>query len=366
MIISVIGSSSAKAEHLELAEEVGRELARRKVMVACPPIPLYWLALALIAALLGCSQTGASPIPATEIAGGNAAAPTSASPGIPAPADLRIRELPADWQFLTGVFPKYGNVFGVHIFAAGGVPDAKVFHAANVMAEYLDNNGDGEPDNPAVVAAMTRRNAALIMAETEAAMENLMGDLPDRFRAMVDREQVQVQDLYGSETNPADGFDASLEEVWHLISSAGYANAYPEVFGEQGGSTIAGYMDQARGGHFAERNAADCADGRGQCALPPNRQYPAGAWYTYLDPTCDYACMVTEYFYWTLTAVMGVQSGAERCREISGEWALCTPEQVKGKDAQVFNLLTDTQYALPRIAPDGSYNSTAAHPATEQ
>jgi hypothetical protein len=35
MIISVIGSSRAKPEHLALAEEVGRELARRKVMVAC-------------------------------------------------------------------------------------------------------------------------------------------------------------------------------------------------------------------------------------------------------------------------------------------------------------------------------------------
>jgi uncharacterized protein (TIGR00725 family) len=35
MIISVIGSSRAKPEHLALAEEVGQELARRKVMVAC-------------------------------------------------------------------------------------------------------------------------------------------------------------------------------------------------------------------------------------------------------------------------------------------------------------------------------------------
>jgi hypothetical protein len=35
MIISVIGSSRAKPEHLALAEEVGRELARRKVIVAC-------------------------------------------------------------------------------------------------------------------------------------------------------------------------------------------------------------------------------------------------------------------------------------------------------------------------------------------
>jgi uncharacterized protein (TIGR00725 family) len=35
MIISVIGSSNAKPEHLDLAEEVGRELAKRKAIVAC-------------------------------------------------------------------------------------------------------------------------------------------------------------------------------------------------------------------------------------------------------------------------------------------------------------------------------------------
>ncbi len=35
MIISVIGSSTAKPEHAALAEEVGRELARRGIIVAC-------------------------------------------------------------------------------------------------------------------------------------------------------------------------------------------------------------------------------------------------------------------------------------------------------------------------------------------
>ena len=35
MIISVIGGSAAKPEHVELAEEVGRLLALRNVMVAC-------------------------------------------------------------------------------------------------------------------------------------------------------------------------------------------------------------------------------------------------------------------------------------------------------------------------------------------
>ncbi|MYC29166.1 MAG: TIGR00725 family protein [Chloroflexi bacterium] len=35
MIISVIGSSTAKPEHAALAEEVGRELARRGITLAC-------------------------------------------------------------------------------------------------------------------------------------------------------------------------------------------------------------------------------------------------------------------------------------------------------------------------------------------
>lgn len=35
MIISVIGSSNAKPEHLVLAEEVGKELAKRNIYVAC-------------------------------------------------------------------------------------------------------------------------------------------------------------------------------------------------------------------------------------------------------------------------------------------------------------------------------------------
>ena len=67
-------------------------------------------------------------------------------------------------------------------------------------------------------------------------------------------------------------FDATLEEVLHLITHAGYAHVYPEVFGEKPGTQIAKAMDQARGGHFRR--------------VP--RSYPAGAWYTYDDRSCDY------------------------------------------------------------------------------
>ena len=168
-------------------------------------------------------------------------------------ANTGLQEIPAHWQFLSGVFPKYANVFGVNIFATAGTPDAKVIHASNVMAQYLDNNGDGEPDNPAVVRAMTRARASLLMTETEAEIESLYDQVPRSFLEMVEKGQVHVQGLYGSETKPEYGFDASLEEILHLISSVGYAQAYPDVFGEDAASTIAAYMDNARGGHFEER-----------------------------------------------------------------------------------------------------------------
>ena len=110
---------------------------------------------------------------------------------------------------------------------------------------------------------------------------------------------------------------------------------------------------------------ADCEDNEqnedwevDQCALPPNGEYPEDAWYTYLDPTCDYACMVTEYFYWALTALLGAQSDNQRCNDISDEWGLCTNKQVKSRDPDIYTLLTDSQYALPTILPNGNYASS--------
>ena len=322
------------------------------VQASIRAVALPLLVLALIPALAACGDTNLEPAATPALKSATATVPPlAASDAIPT-----IRELPDEWQFLNGVFPKYVNVFGVNIFATKGTPDARVLHASNVMAQYLDNDGDGEPDNPSVVDAMKRGNASLIMAATGTEMmTSVFEQVPARFIDMVDRGQVGLQDLYGAETNPVSGFDASLEEVLHLIASTGYAQAYPDVFGERPGSTIAEYMDKARGGHFKEDTASDCDGENGRCALPPNGQYLEGAWYTYLDPTCDYACMVSEYFYWALTTVMGAQSDAQRCKDISSEWTLCTAEQVKSKDPDIYNLLTDAHYGLPTTLPDGSY-----------
>ena len=77
-------------------------------------------------------------------------------------------------------------------------------------------------------------------------------------------------------------FDSSYEEILPLITSAGYAYAYPDVFGEKLGTDIANAMDKARGGRFQR--------------VP--RKYPSNAWFSYDDRSCDYSCQITEYIYW--------------------------------------------------------------------
>lgn len=223
-------------------------------------------------------------------------------------------------------------VFGIDIYAVPEYTDANLLHTANVMAQYLDNDEDGEPDNPVVLEQMKKNKAFMVLWKKQ---RDLLGSFPSGRTG---------QDLGNDETNPAfvrDGkmgsFDASLEEVFHIITHAGYAPAYPSVFGEKEGSEIAKAMDKARGGVFT--------------SIP--KQYDSDAWYTYTDKTCKYDCQVTEYHYWALTSILGAQEN--RSDEIGHEWKLNTMEQVQEKDPAVYALLTNPEYAFPTVLPDGTY-----------
>jgi hypothetical protein len=120
----------------------------------------------------------------------------------------------------------------------------------------------------------------------------------------------------GQEEANDDGcFDATLEEVLHLVTTVGLAVAYPSTWGEVSGSAVADLMDFARGGRFPR----------------PPLQYPASAVFCFYDMDCDYACQVSEFAYWVATTARGAQAHA-------GNWAprragaVCTPEGGDGCD----------------------------------
>ena len=218
------------------------------------------------------------------------------------------------------------DVFGIPIYAYSDVEDSKLLHAANLMAQYLDNNEDGTVDNMTLLTALTTNNAALFMWKSESQIN------------------LNAQDLGADETIPSwhtnghtGEFDAAIEEVWHVITHTGYANAYPTIFGENTGTSLTNAMDIARGGNFT---------------TIPN-PYPESAWYTYDDQTCEYDCMATEYIYWAMTSILGAQEN--RLGDITQEWDLNTSALVQKRDTIIYSLLTNPQYMFPKILPDGTY-----------
>ncbi len=223
-------------------------------------------------------------------------------------------------------------VFGIDVYAAPTVEDSKLLHAANVMAQYLDNDEDGNVDNQLVVDKMIENKAFLFMWKTE---NDFPSSIPSgRLGQDLGNDETVVNFVSGGKTGQ---FDASLEEVFHIITHAGFSKVYPDIFGETIGSALSDAMDIARGGQFT--------------SIPSS--YPEGAWYTYDDQTCDYNCMNTEYFYWALTSVLGAQEN--RLAEIGHEWKLNTNDLVKTQDPAVYNILTNPEYKIPTLLPDGSY-----------
>ncbi|MBF0278282.1 MAG: hypothetical protein HQM13_10840 [SAR324 cluster bacterium] len=230
-------------------------------------------------------------------------------------------------------FSKKVEVLGLCVFSTATVADSRILHAARVLAEYLDNDENGVADNATLIAKLLERKAYMVMFLDQSEQDSFAGELTGN-----------SQNLFDHETHPegsSEGdFDATLEEVLHLISHEGLANIYPDVFGENSGTSLTDAMDTARGGHFEE--------------IPST--YPSSAWFTYNDSTCDYACQATEYFYFALTSILGAQEYAGRYDNISIEWKLNTRSKVQAGDPTIYSLLTDNRYQLPTVVPDGKYN----------
>jgi len=53
---------------------------------------------------------------------------------------------------------------------------------------------------------------------------------------------------------------------------------------------------------------------------------------------------------------MGLLNDTETCDGIDDEWQPCSKELLESMDVLIYALITDPQYMLPQIAPDGQYN----------
>ena len=245
-------------------------------------------------------------------------------------------------------FTKYVRVLDCFsVYAESSISDAKVLHAAAVAAELLDNDEDGEVDDPLLKAELASNGALIPIFSYDGspAMDNFFDHYNGNGAAAV-LWRNEIDSNYPGYW----GSDATVEEVIHVINAIGHTNIYPIAFAvEPNSSLLTTAMDVARGGQFIQH---------------PNN-YPQEAWYHYDDYTCDYECMAIEYLYWCIVTNMGILSDAATCTGIADEWEPCTPSLFHQTDTLMYALITDNTYLIPQLAPDGNYCPASINIANE-
>ena len=289
---------------------------------------------------------------------------------------------PSGW----GSCGRVTTVFGIGICIsrqAWATGRARADHIANVFHQLIDNDGDGRPDDPAVLSRMVNNGYLLWVPDGEADNERNAGRWPDdvgpnqmsgvheafpnNCQAPVNRGAdptnrstwpAAVSNSRGCDTRR----DASTEEILHLITHAA-AEEYPDLWGMSFRSEVGVALREANGncGHGYLGNWIDPSSGRctGQHA--------------YNDETCDERCNVVEGLYWAVTSYIGGLYTTTQTGEISNEWLMATPDanmpvwprgtpnavSLEAGSPALYRLVSDTTSRghawLPAVMPDGRY-----------
>lgn len=190
-------------------------------------------------------------------------------------------------------FSRCAMPFGVLLAADDRMPDSYLALAAAVLAEMLDQNLDGSPDDAALVSLLRNRKVAWLAMPT---------DRRDWERRQLPRlERVLGYDIvipaWWLDVRP-DGPDArgravTVEEVHHFITQFGLSRLHPEIFGVEDWTSIIARETARAKCVFWQHPENDCpgrpAESPGDCS----------------DPNCD----VVEFFHQAVVLRAGMEPG---------------------------------------------------------
>ena len=245
------------------------------------------------------------------------------------------------------------NVFGLYVVAPPSAPGPFVLHSANILAEYLDNDANGLPDDQAVLDYLVRNNYIVPVwtTSTREQFNQRRRGTPCEDGVLTAASMYYDEDIWAlGGIRSAGTWDVNLEEIWHTVSM-GWYNTYPMFFGADSAtsSMLLDAMDTARGGQFS--------------SIPTT--YPDGAWYKYYDESCDYSCQAHEYFYWILMANLNAldSSVTTKCADSAHEWNVCNKRTLHNVDILAYDLLNNKGFDLPVNIPIGNYGTLDQPPA---
>ena len=162
--------------------------------------------------------------------------------------------------------------FGVLLAADAGMPPAYVVEAAAILAEMMDQDLDGVADDPAVAAALARRDVAWLAMPMdperweEEQLPRLVEDLG--YDIIIPEWWMEVS---GPEPDRR-GRAVMVEEIHHFMTQFGFSTVYPDVFGVEDWSSVLGRETDRARCTFWQHPENDCpgspAEIPGDCTDP--------------------------------------------------------------------------------------------------
>jgi hypothetical protein len=162
--------------------------------------------------------------------------------------------------------------FGVLLAADEAMPLGYVAQAAAILAEMLDQDMDGVADDPAVAAALARRDVAWLAMPMdperweEEQLPRLMEDLG--YDIIIPEWWMEIS---GPEPDRR-GRAVMVEEVHHFMTQFGFSVVYPEVFGVEDWRSVLGRETERARCAFWQHPENDCpgspAEIPGDCSDP--------------------------------------------------------------------------------------------------
>lgn len=235
---------------------------------------------------------------------------------------LKSNEIPKYLlPFKTAGFERYIDVFGIPVFATKATEEDDHYYVASVLAQIIDNNSDGSPDDQLILDNIVGRGGHIIVSKDSDDLESYNSFIWE------DKGYVYGRNVYSNSLKKN-----TFEQLFQFIIEVGLSYSYPEKFGLEIGSDIASNMNSARGGYFV---------------IPPEK-YSDNAWYFNQDKSCAYGCQIKKYFLLGMLSKLNID-----VEDYSQEWRINNYQDLESIDPDLLELLT--QEYIPNIAPNGVY-----------
>ena len=209
-------------------------------------------------------------------------------------ADARLLLTPSQRKaLLEANMTQCAQPFGVLLAADQRISAETLASAARVLAELLDQDMDGIPDDLAVAAAIRNpKTAWLAMPHDEDDWEEWQ--LPGLQRKLGYDIIIPTWWMIGDEEpDPVRVKAVIVEEIVHFLTQFGYSTVYPAEFGVEDWTSIIARETQRAQCNFWQHPENDCpgspAEYRGDCS----------------DPNCD----VVEFYQQVLVMNAGMEPG---------------------------------------------------------